>query len=70
MSELAIGMRVRILIPLVCLRDRGVIYNHYSKRHWPWHVRPDDWPCDDFGGGIAFAKEKLEPEREEQHENR
>jgi hypothetical protein len=69
-GELAIGMRVRILVPLLDeIKDRGVIYNYCPSRPWPWHVRPDDWPCDLFGRGIAFDATEIEPESEDSHED-
>ena len=59
---LAVGVRVRILLPLMDdIKQEGVIYRHCPLRLWPWHVRPDNWPGGDLGGGIAFDATEIKP---------
>lgn len=63
-TKLAIGQRVRIIIPVSrCTTQEGVIYDYLPSRIWPWRVRPDGefWE----GEGIAFLAEELEPIAEE-----
>lgn len=59
-QQLAIGMRVHILLPFYdgIYRD-AIIYEHIPGRPWEWHVRVVGWPHDE--DGMAFATDELEP---------
>lgn len=61
MSTLSIGMKVRILRPLLdnSIEKQGTIYNYLPSRPWPWHVRPGNWA--EAVPGIAFTEAELEP---------
>ncbi len=67
MSELQIGMRVRILHTFFRAEvpETGTIYNYLPSRPCPWHVRPDGWP--EHQAGIACRQEELTPLEQEAH---
>lgn len=62
MSELAIGMRVKITLPSPIAGFShvgvGTIYGYCRGREHPWHVLPDGYWCE---SGIACGEDELEP---------